>query len=184
MYEISFRPATAEDAETLYRVKAAAFADEFELFKYAEADGIFRKIVEDSKCAEPKEDMFSMDWHRQMCSMGDKTTVICDGVKTIGSAVVFPKEISGYFAGDYPGCDFSKNDVNILLCVYVLPEYKNRGIGRKAMDYAERLLPSGKWVLNTPDVSAKNRRFYEKCGYTAYGTCGPNNILRIYAKGF
>jgi len=81
MDNITFRPATADDAETLYHVKIAAFADEFELFKYAEADGVFKKIVDDSKSGNPKEAMFSMDWHRSMCSFGDYTLVIEDGAK-------------------------------------------------------------------------------------------------------
>ena len=42
MENITFRPATENDAEILYHVKIAAFADEFEQFKYGETDRIFK----------------------------------------------------------------------------------------------------------------------------------------------
>ena len=179
---IKFRPATANDAETLYHVKIAAFADEFEQFKYAEADGIFKTIVEDSKSGSPKEGMFSMGWHRQFCSAGDHATVIEDGETIIGSIVVLPGKGFGQ-EQDYPGYDLSQDDTNVLLCIYVLPEYKNKGVGAAAMEYMERLKPAKKWILSTPDVSVKNKRFYEKCGYKSGEKTGPNHILRIYTKG-
>ena len=38
-------------------------------------------------------------------------------------------------------------NVNIHFCIYVLPEYKNKGIGKLAMDYMEQLHPADKWIL-------------------------------------
>jgi len=34
------------------------------------------------------------------------------------------------------------------------------------------------------EVSVKNKRFYEKCGYHSGSLKGPNNILRIFTKGY
>ena len=51
-----------------------------------------------------------------------------------------------------------------------------------AMEYMERTKPAKKWILDTPGVSVKNKRFYEKFGYTAGEKTGPNNLLRIYFK--
>lgn len=143
-------------------------------------DSIFKNIVEDSKSDNPKDKMFSMEWHKRICSFGNYTLVIEDGEKIIGSIVALPGKHSGHF---YQGYDLSQDDINVLVCIYVLPEYKNRGVGAMAMDYMERLKPAKKWILDTPDVSVKNKRFYEKCGYKAGEKTGPNNLLRIYFKG-
>jgi len=178
MKNIKFRPATEKDIETLYRVKIAAFSDEFEEFKYAEADEIFKKIVEDSKSDNPKEGMFLMDWHK---SFIDFTFVIENEAEIIGSIVIVPGEP---FGGDYPGYDAIRSDTNVLLCMYVLPKYKNKGIGAAAVQYAEQVKPAKRWILSTPDVSVKNKHFYEKCGYSVGTSYGPNDILRTFTKGF
>ena len=181
MKNITFRPATLNDAETLYSVKLSAFSDEFEKFKYAETDSIFENIVEDSKSDNPKEEMFSMDWHKRVCSFGNYTLVIEDEAKIIGSIVTLPGKHSGH---EYPNVNMSDDDLNVLICLYVLPEYKNKGIGQLAIKNMEALHPDKKWILDTPDVSIKNKHFYEKCGYNAGSLTGPNNILRIFTKGF
>jgi Sortase and related acyltransferases len=178
---ITFRTARAQDAEVLRAVKIAAFSDEFDQFPYAEADDIFKTIVADSNASEPKENMFSLDWHKLFCSFGEYSQVILDDDKIIGCVSALPGKHSSC---DYEGYDVSADDVNVILCIYVLPEYKNKGVGKTAMDYMEQLLPAKKWILDTPDVSGKNKRFYEKCGYKAGGKTGPNNLLRIFAKGF
>ena len=176
MENITFRPATENDAEALYYVKIAAFSDEFEQFKYVEADDIFKNIVEDSQSDNPKEAMFTMDWHKRFIN---NAFVIEDGVKIIGSIVIVPGIPFGH---DYPGYDAAREDTNVLLSMYVLPEYKNKGIGTAAVEYAEQEKPAKKWILSTPDVSVKNKCFYEKCGYKAGEKYGPNNILRVYTK--
>ena len=178
MENITFRPATENDAEALYRVKTAAFSDEFEQFKYVDADDIFKNIVEDSQSDNPKEAMFTMDWHKSLINYA---FAIEEGAKIIGSIVIVPGIPFGH---DYPGYDAVKDDTNVLLCMYVLPEYKNKGVGTAAVEYAERVKPAKRWILSTPDVSVKNKHFYEKCGYKADEKYGSNNILRTFIKGF
>jgi len=187
MENITFRPAMPSDVETLYRVKVAAFAEDFERFKYAEANEIFKEDVEDVKSENPKSYMFSKDWHKQFATGDDNALVIECDAEIIGSIIVLPAKTLGQyfeqlFQDEYPGYDFSRHDTNILMCVYVLPEYKNKGIGEAAMAYIEQLHPAEKWLLSTPNVSVKNKHFYEKCGYKANGTSGPGDAFQIYIK--
>jgi len=173
MENITFRPAKPEDADTLFKVKTAAYGDEFKLFNYDDVD--------DCYADDPKEDgMFSRKWHESFCNghIGDWSIVIKAGSKIIGHIVAYPGQ-DQFFKDAYSEYDMTGN-VNVIFCIYVLPEFKNRGIGEKAMDYMERLHPADKWILDTPEISQKNKHFYEKCGYTQ-GRSGSTNV---YAKGF
>ena len=181
MENIKFRTITANDAEALYRVKIAAFSNEFEQFKYAESNEFFRNILEDIKSENPENPMFTMNWHNWICKLGDNAFVIEDGTKIIGSIFAMPGKHSGC---NYSGYDLSQDDIYVIKCVYVLPEYKNKGVGKAAMEYMESSKPAKKWILDTPDVSIKNKSFYEKCGYKAGEKTGPNNLFRIFSKGF
>ena len=184
---ITFRPAVPSDIEALYQVKIAAFVEDFKIFNYAEANAYFKEDVEDAMSDNPKGDMFSRDWHKQFCTGADNALVIEDGTKVIGNIIVLPCKTLGqyfdeFFGDEFPGYDFSQNNTNILMCIYVLPEYKNKGVGKAAIEYVERLHPSEKWVLSTPAVSAKNKHFYESCGYKAGTTSGPDGALQVYVK--
>jgi len=175
--DITFRPATPKDAKTLFDVKIAAYGDEFREFQYAQQG--YQDAVDDCNAKKPKDDgMFSRKWHKMFCSgqHGDWSLVIRDGPKIIGHICSFPGE---YFKSEYAKYDMS-GSVNVIFCVYVLPEYKNRGVGQIAMEYMEQLHPADKWILDTPRVSPKNKHFYEKCGYTQ----GKSGSLNVYAKGF
>jgi GNAT superfamily N-acetyltransferase len=175
--DITFRPAAPSDAKALFDVKIAAYGDEFREFQYAEQG--YQDAVDDCNAKHPKDDsMFSRKWHKMFCSgeHGDWSLVILDGAKRIGQIVAFPGE---HFKENYAAYDMS-GSVNVIFCVYVLPEYKNRGVGQMAMEHIERLHPADKWILDTPKISPKNKRFYEKCGYTQ----GQSGSLNVYTKGF
>ena len=176
---ISFRTAKPEDADTLFKIKIAAYDDEFKKFNYAEQG--YQDVVEDCHTDRAKDEgMFSRKWHEIFCSEQDGiwSMVIEDDSNIIGQIVVCSGQIE-YFSNPYSEYDMTGN-VNILFCIYVSPEYKNKGIGEMAMAYMQQLHSADKWILDTPKISLKNKHFYEKCGFIQ-GTSGP---LNIYAKGF
>ena len=125
--------------------------------------------------------MFSIDWHKRICSFGNYTLVIEDDTKIIGSIVALPAKYSGH---EYPNINMPDEKLNVLICMYILPEYQNKGIGELAIKTIEEMHPAEKWIPDTPEVSVKNKRFYKKCGYHSGSLTGSNNILRIFAKGF
>ena len=179
MDNITFQPAAPKDAKALFEAKKAAYGDEFIQFEYARQG--YQSAVDDCGAKKPKSDgMFSRKWHKTFCSgqHGDRSLVIRDGSKIIGQICAFPGD-NQYFRDTYAEYDMS-GSVNVIFCIYVLPEYKNRGVGQMAMEHMERLHPADKWILDTPKVSPKNKRFYEKCGYTQ----GKSGVLNVYAKGF
>ena len=121
--------------------------------------------------------MFGRDWHEAFCSQfGDWSLVIEANSQIIGQIVALEGQ---HFKDNYSEYDMT-GSVNVIFCIYVLPEFKNQGIGKMAMEHIERLHPADKWILDTPKVSPKNKRFYEKCGYMQ----GKNGTLNVYAKGF
>ena len=176
MGEITFRPARPEDTDSLFEVKIAAYGDEFRRFRYAE-EGRYREVVEDCRVDRARSDgMFSREWHEAFCRcFGDWTLVIEVDSRIVGSICAQPGR---YFQEVYPEYDMSAN-VNVLFCIYVLPAYQDRGLGSKAMAHMEELHPAAGWILDTPEISPKNRHFYEKGGYTrdARGSCN------VYTKG-
>jgi len=177
MNEITFRPAKPKDEKTLFKIKRAAYGDEFKLFNYAEQG----YAVDDCFAKKPKDDgMFSLNWHKIFCSEHDGiwSLVIEAKSKIIGQIVACSGQHE-YFAKPYSEYDMTGN-VNIIFCIYVAPEYKNKGIGKMAIEYMEQLHPADKWILDTPKVSPKNKAFYEKCGYKQ----GANGSLNVYSKGF
>jgi len=177
MENITFRPANPEDVDTLFEVKIAAYGDEFKKFNYAEHG----YDVDDCNADKAKDDgMFSRKWHEGFCSgqFGDWSLVIEEGQCIIGQIVAFSGQHQ-FFIDAYSEYDMTGN-VNVIFCVYVSPEHKNKGIGKMAMEYMEQLHPADKWILDTPKISPKNKHFYQKCGYVQ-GTSGSTNV---YAKGF
>ena len=54
--------------------------------------------------------------------------------------------------------------------IYLLPEYQNRGIGTRAMQFIEHTFPAAtRWTLDTPCWAIRNHHFYEKLGYVQIG---------------
>ena len=53
-----------------------------------------------------------------------------------------------------------------LNCLCIIPEYANRGIGKKAMTFIENQFTTAKhWSLETPVEKKRNLCFYQKHGY-------------------
>ncbi len=53
-----------------------------------------------------------------------------------------------------------------LGCVYIIPEYENRGIGQMALHFIESCFPeTSVWTLETPADKKRNHSFYKKAGY-------------------
>lgn len=67
----------------------------------------------------------------------------------IGGIVVFDKG-NGHFHLDL---------------LFIAPDFHNRGIGKKAMQFIESKYQATKWTLDTPKWAVRNIHFYEKFGY-------------------
>ena len=81
----------------------------------------------------------------------DKITykILCDN-KIVGDIIVRDNGDHTYFLSG--------------LCV--VPEYQNRGIGQKAIQYLENELPNATlWTLETPADKYENHYFYKKMGF-------------------
>lgn len=185
MCNVKFRPAALTDVDELFKIKLKAFSEEFEQFGYANYEGM-QAAVDSCKPENIENSFFSYKWHKLFCNFGEMeingvnewTVTIMDGEKIIGSICVLPADQSGE---EYPGIEMTA-DINVLISMYVLPEYKNKGVGAKAIRYMEQIHPSERWILDTPAISAKNMKFYQKCGYKPYAKCG--ELGQIFTKGF
>jgi ribosomal protein S18 acetylase RimI-like enzyme len=90
-------------------------------------------------------------------------------------------EVSGNIVG------FSMGDKNTgeLLIVAVLPEYENRGIGRRLMELVQDWLFSHRheeiWLLENPDPNVRAYGFYRKlCWVPAGSHESGHQILKLY----
>ena len=64
----------------------------------------------------------------------------------------------------------SRKDHMLLNRFYILPEYRNQGIGQQALRLAESKYPdSAEWRLDTILEEKNNIHLYEKLGYVEYG---------------
>ena len=64
----------------------------------------------------------------------------------------------------------NREDHKLLNRFYILPEYRNRGIGQQALRIAEGKYPdAAEWRLDTILEEKNNIHLYEKLGYTEYG---------------
>ncbi|MDE6506452.1 MAG: GNAT family N-acetyltransferase [Eubacterium sp.] len=67
-------------------------------------------------------------------------------------------------------CIVLKPDCIWLGRFYILPEYRNKGIGQQALILAEHLYPAAlRWRLDTILEEKNNIHLYEKLGYKEYG---------------
>lgn len=72
-----------------------------------------------------------------------------------------------------------------LDCLCVVPEYENRGIGQKALQFIEAQFENAiDWTLETPKRKYRNHSFYQKCGYEVIGEDkqGPVEISIFYKR--
>lgn len=77
-------------------------------------------------------------------------------------------------------------DEMFLQTLWVDPEHQRRRVGSEAMAFLEDAHPDVvAWSLETPKVSDRNRRFYEKHGYRVVaetGVEGEEVVLLTYRK--
>ena len=71
----------------------------------------------------------------------------------IGGIILYPKEQGHMMLGR----------------IWIHPDYRNMGVGSKAITYIEKAYPSKKWSLETPTYAEENHHFYEKFGYIRKG---------------
>lgn len=85
--------------------------------------------------------------------------IVCDG-QIVGGIVVM----------DYGNGHFH------LDRIYIDPDFHNRGIGTRALQFIEATYPANKWTLDTPLWAIRNQHFYEKMGYV--------NVKEFEIEGF
>lgn len=67
-------------------------------------------------------------------------------------------------------CVVAKPDCMWISRFYILPEYRNKGIGQQALLLSESLYPNAKrWCLDTILDEKNNVHLYEKLGYREFG---------------
>ncbi len=78
---------------------------------------------------------------------------------------------------------FSRGKECTLGAIFIDPEFQGRGIGSRVLILLEGEYPeSRRWKLDTPYLSVKNQRFYEKHGYVKTGeeTPDPDSGFRLF----
>ncbi|OLS18408.1 MAG: hypothetical protein HeimC2_44630 [Candidatus Heimdallarchaeota archaeon LC_2] len=66
--------------------------------------------------------------------------------------------------------ELKESKEHYLQTIWVMTKFQNKGIGKNAIAFLEDKFPDAKsWVLETPSVAKRNRRFYEKLGYKVIG---------------
>lgn len=69
----------------------------------------------------------------------------------------------------------NQDNTYFLGCLCVIPEYENKGIGQRAINFIESEFPNATaWSLATPADKKKNHYFYKKVGYS---------IVKEYMEG-
>lgn len=67
-------------------------------------------------------------------------------------------------------CVVAKPDCMWISKFYILPEFRNKGIGQQVLPLAEGLYPDAKrWRLDTIFEEKNNIHLYQKLGYREYG---------------
>lgn len=70
--------------------------------------------------------------------------------KNVGGMILFPKT----------------HQASVLGCIFVDPQYQNKGIGSALINFMESTFPNAKaWELDTPSWAVRNHHFYEKNGF-------------------
>lgn len=106
----------------------------------------------------------SVDWHRYQIKSGMYYKIIFDN-KIVGGIKLFNLKSGHYRLGT----------------ILILPDFQNRGIGHKAMEFIENEYPNAqKWSLDTPHKSYRNHYFYEKHGYVKVGETQPSKEREFY----
>jgi len=117
-------------------------------------------------CGPPGYD--SPAWQRRMMKNG-RYYKILENNRIVGGLILF--RLKGEKA------EFGR--------VFLEPDCQNRGIGSRALDFAESAFPDVKhWALDTPSWNLRNQHVYEKAGYAKVGEieAGDGFVLFKYEK--
>jgi ribosomal protein S18 acetylase RimI-like enzyme len=67
-----------------------------------------------------------------------------------------------------------------LRTISIIPEFQNKGIGKKAIEFIEKNNSDGEiWTLITPKDNSRNCHFYEKMGYIKTGEYRQSDVLTL-----
>ncbi len=105
-----------------------------------------------------------VDWHKSQIHSGMYYKILFKNM-IIGGIRLFDKNNGHYRLG----------------AIFISPDYQNKGIGHKAIEFIENLYPNAKkWSLDTPYQNYRNHYFYEKHGYVKVGEIQPNKKEDFY----
>lgn len=79
-----------------------------------------------------------------------------------------------------------EGSIGVLEKFCLLPAYIGQGFGSQAWHLLEDRKLCTKWVLETPDYSVKNHRFYEACGFVMRGKkrYGEDSYSVVFEKDY
>lgn len=147
---IQLAVAQDEDAGTLTIIQSRAFLDDF---RWIAAEQLEQLLALDDPPQGPPG-VSSIEWTRKMIASPESIYYkILLGDRVVGGVIVAVDPLK------YPEENFWR--------IFVEPVYQGRGIGQQAFRSLYALHPTVKsWRLGTPEYAARNRRFYEKMGFT------------------
>lgn len=103
---------------------------------------------------------------------------------SIENAITFKMLVDDIIVGDIIVSDRRNGEYHLGgLCA--IPEYENRGLGQKAIDFLDSYFPNAKhWSLETPVDKERNHYFYKKCGFKVTREFMDGNVkIVILEKG-
>ncbi|HBD94936.1 MAG: hypothetical protein A2015_08260 [Spirochaetes bacterium GWF1_31_7] len=140
MERISLIKAVKEDAEALKTSQVKAFLDD-------------NKNKPDGVTMDMPPGCNSLEWNIDVIEKNEVYKIMYDTIP-VGGFIIF----SG------------KENCKIIGRVWILPEYQNRGIGKKAFDILFKMSKiKTSWYLETPDWAFRNHHFYESIGFVKTG---------------
>ena len=136
MSEIQLLRATADDAETIWKMQKKAFSELFEKYK----------DYESSPAKEPLEKTV-----KRLNSPSTYFYFICAGGEKVGAIRVIDKKCGGINKRISP--------------LFIMPEHRGNGYAQAAIKAVEIIHGATGWELDTILQEAGNCRLYEKTGY-------------------
>jgi len=108
----------------------------------------------------------SVEQMRAKIQHGECYRIVADG-QIVGGILVLAQEEGHYH----------------LDLLFIGPDYHNRGIGSRALQFLDQTYPAKRWTLDTPAYSLRNHHFYQKHGFVKIGELTlPDIILFSYEK--
>lgn len=128
-----------------------------------------KKIVESRRLAYTDEDIrFGEGRGTYLEYIGDTNFVFWCLDRFQLYKILLDGEIIGSFWLDHETDD--RQDHFELQDLCIIPQYHNRGYGRRSIELMEQLHPATKiWTLQTSCMSIRNQHLYEKMGYKRIG---------------